>query len=202
MKPIAAESRLLRHEVERSCSDSYDEIDATHRRFLRRCRRLVGLRSAQRWDRRAAGHARSGTAAIPKKLLQAGVRDVLRISDARMSARATARASCTWRRIVRGGPLALLKEGDVRQLDVEARRIDMLVATTSSRAGKRVLRTRRLPARYGRSFSSTSSGHEGCDFDFLEGGHPYPNRRSTDDVPPARSHSQHFRQDLLAERSS
>src|SRR3954468_13280798 len=69
-----------------------------------------------------------GMLPIPKKLLAQGVRDMLRISDARMSG--TAYGACVLHVAPEsfvGGPLALLREGDTIALDVEARRIDMLV---------------------------------------------------------------------------
>ena len=65
---------------------------------------------------------------IPKKLLAAGVRDMVRISDARMSGTATAPASCTSRpRPASAGRSALVRDGDLIELDVAARRLDLLV---------------------------------------------------------------------------
>jgi dihydroxyacid dehydratase/phosphogluconate dehydratase len=101
------------------------------------------------------------------------VRDMLRISDARMSG--TSYGACVLHVAPEsfvGGPLALLREGDVIRLDVSARRIDMVV-------GEDELQKRRAewrapvgvyPRGYGRLFlEHIKQAHEGCDFDFLEG---------------------------------
>ena len=70
-----------------------------------------------------------GNLPIPQKLLKAGVRDMVRISDARMSG--TSYGACVLHvspESFVGGPLALLKEGDVVELDVAARQLNMRVS--------------------------------------------------------------------------
>ena len=101
-----------------------------------------------------------------------GVRDMVRISDARMSG--TSYGACILHVATEayvGGPLALLRTGDMVSIDVAARRIDMEV-------GAEELARRRAawvapPPRYGRGYGWMFSQHigqanDGCDFDFLQ----------------------------------
>ena len=93
-----------------------------------------------------AGMPEWGQLPIPQKLLEHGVRDMLRISDARMSG--TSYGACVLHVAPEsfvGGPLALLKTGDLIKLDVEARSLDMLVSEDdldARRAGRLCLRHR------------------------------------------------------------
>jgi dihydroxy-acid dehydratase len=114
-----------------------------------------------------------GMLPIPGKLLKQGVRDMVRISDARMSG--TAYGACvlhvspeSWI----GGPLALVEDGDLISLDVERQKLDLLVPEAE-------LKNRRegwmKPApRHGRGYMAlyaerVTQAHQGCDFDFLGG---------------------------------
>lgn len=115
-----------------------------------------------------------GMLPIPQKLLQAGVRDMLRISDARMSG--TSYGACILHVTPEahvGGPLALVQTGDVISVDVPAGRIDLEVPTGE------VDRRRALwsppPVRFDRGYGWAYAKHvlqanQGCDFDFLETG--------------------------------
>jgi dihydroxy-acid dehydratase len=126
----------------------------------------------------APGMPEWGQLPIPKKLLQAGVRDMVRISDARMSG--TSYGACVLHVTPEshvGGPLALVKDGDRISLDVPARRIELLV-DDAELARRRAAWTQPAP-RYTRGFGSLYLEHvtqadEGCDFDFLEGDAPTP----------------------------
>jgi dihydroxy-acid dehydratase len=114
-----------------------------------------------------------GQLPIPKKLLQRGVRDMVRISDARMSG--TSYGACVLHVAPEsfiGGPLALVEEGDMIELDVPGRRLTLKVDDSE------LARRRRLwkapPARHARGYGAMFARHikqanEGCDFDFLEG---------------------------------
>ncbi len=117
-----------------------------------------------------------GMLPIPKKLLQAGVRDMVRISDARMSG--TSYGTCVLHvspESAVGGPLALVRSGDAITLDVPARSIslDVDAATLDARRAAWV-----APApRYARGFGllnarEVTQAHEGCDYRFLEGHAP------------------------------
>ena len=119
-----------------------------------------------------------GQLPIPKKLLKEGVRDMLRISDARMSG--TSYGACVLHVAPEsfvGGPLALLREGDIVELDVAARRIDMRVdeSELARRRAAWVAPKSIYPRGYGRMFiEHIQQADEGCDFDFLEGTAPIP----------------------------
>ncbi len=112
---------------------------------------------------------------LPKKLLQQGVRDMLRISDARMSG--TSYGACILHVSPEahvGGPLALVRTGDIITVDIPARRITLEVPQEELD-----LRRGLMPepkARFGRGYGWMFSrhirqAHEGCDFDFLETAH-------------------------------
>jgi dihydroxy-acid dehydratase len=114
-----------------------------------------------------------GMLPLPKKLLTKGVRDMLRISDARMSG--TAYGTCVLHvspESHAGGPLALVRDGDEISLDVEGRKLDVLVAPAEL-AGRRA-QWQRPEIKYARGYLALYServtqAHEGCDFDFLSG---------------------------------
>jgi dihydroxy-acid dehydratase len=110
---------------------------------------------------------------VPKKLLQKGVRDVLRISDSRMSG--TSYGACVLHvapEAAVGGPLALVKEGDIIELDVETRKLNVLVSEEelAKRRAAWVPPKTQFPRGYGQMFlAHIKQANEGCDFDFLEG---------------------------------
>lgn len=114
-----------------------------------------------------------GMLPIPKKLLEAGVRDMVRVSDARMSG--TAYGTCVLHvspESFVGGPLALVETGDPIVLDVPARRLDLDVPEEVLAARRSSWVPRELPATrgYARLFAQhVTQAHEGCDFDFLHG---------------------------------
>jgi len=119
-----------------------------------------------------------GMLPVPKKLLQQGVRDMVRVSDARMSG--TSYGTCVLHVAPEsfvGGPLALVKSGDLIELDVEQRVLNLQVPQEEL---KRRQAAWQPPARkYARGYGSLFSQHvrqadEGCDFDFLEGTSPVP----------------------------
>ncbi len=123
----------------------------------------------------APGMPEAGYLPIPKKLLASGVRDMVRISDARMSG--TAFGTIVLHitpESADGGPLALVRSGDMIRLDVEARQIELLVDTAELDARRAALPPLTTPdwARrgYARLFHETVlQADEGCDFDFLRG---------------------------------
>ena len=108
---------------------------------------------------------------IPKKLLKAGVRDMVRISDGRMSGTSYGTCIlhvCPESRI--GGPLALVRDGDMIRLDAAARRLDWLVDEAEMAARRRAWTA--PPPHYVRGYGAMFSAHvlqadEGCDFDYL-----------------------------------
>jgi dihydroxy-acid dehydratase len=114
-----------------------------------------------------------GMLPIPKKLLEKGVRDMVRISDARMSG--TAYGTCVLHVAPEsfvGGPLALVQTGDQITLDVPARRLDLLVSEEALASRRSAWTPRPRPASrgYTQLFADhVTQANEGCDFDFLHG---------------------------------
>jgi dihydroxy-acid dehydratase len=119
-----------------------------------------------------------GQLPIPKKLLEQGVRDMVRISDARMSG--TSYGACVLHVAPEshvGGPLALVRDGDIVSLDVPARTLNLEV-NHSELERRRAAWVRPQP-HFERGFGALYQAHitqanEGCDFDFLEGTAPTP----------------------------
>ena len=126
----------------------------------------------------APGMPEWGQLPIPKKLLEAGVRDMLRISDARMSG--TSYGACVLHvtpEAYVGGPLAVVRDGDLIQLDVHARSLSLLVSDEELAARQRAWKAPQ--PRFERGFGWLYSRHVlqadlGCDFDFLETVHDAP----------------------------
>jgi dihydroxy-acid dehydratase len=120
----------------------------------------------------APGMPEAGYLPIPRKLAQAGVKDMVRISDARMSGTAfgTIVLHVTPESAV-GGPLALVRTGDTIRLDVERRSIELLVdeAELDRRAAEPSTGAHPAPRRgYAKLFHDTvTQADRGCDFDFL-----------------------------------
>jgi dihydroxy-acid dehydratase len=119
----------------------------------------------------APGMPEWGMLPLPKKLLAAGVRDMVRISDARMSG--TSYGTCVLHVAPEahvGGPLGLVRDGDLVSLDVPRRRLDLQVGAEEL-ARRRSARPPR-PAPYVRGYGAMYAAHvsqanRGCDFDFL-----------------------------------
>jgi dihydroxyacid dehydratase/phosphogluconate dehydratase len=113
-----------------------------------------------------------GMLPIPKALIKQGHRDMLRISDARMSG--TSYGACVLHVAPEsyvGGPLALLQTGDMVRLDLANRRLDMLVdeAELENRRAALSPPPKRFERGYGYMFSQhVTQADKGCDFDFLE----------------------------------
>ncbi len=117
------------------------------------------------------GMPEAGSLPIPTKLLAAGVRDMVRVSDARMSGTAggTVVLHVAPEAAV-GGPLALVQDGDEIVLDAEARRLDLLVSEAELARRRAAWRPLAPPAPrgYRRLFAErVLQASEGCDFDFL-----------------------------------
>ena len=132
----------------------------------------------------APGMPEAGNLPIPKKLLEQGVRDMVRLSDARMSG--THYGTCVLHvcpESAVGGPLALVRNGDLIALDVAARSITLQVPVQEldRRHAEWQLAQQAAPAarRYRRSYAALYQQHvtqadEGADFDFLQGAELLP----------------------------
>ncbi len=178
IKPAAMEGSLLRHTgravVFRDYNDMAARIDDPALDIDRDC--VIVLQGAG--PQGAPGMPEWGQLPIPKKLLQQGVRDMLRVSDARMSG--TSYGACVLHVAPEshvGGPLALVRDGDDIALDVPARRIELLV--DAAELERRRAAWKPPEPRYARGFGALYLKHvtqadKGCDFDFLEAGAPTP----------------------------
>ncbi len=119
-----------------------------------------------------------GMLPIPKKLLRQGVRDMVRISDARMSG--TSYGTCilhvapeSWV----GGPLSLVRSGDLIEVNVPLRKLEVKVSKDELNSRKAAQKTK--PVKFSRGYGKIFSEHvlqanKGCDFDFLEPAGPTP----------------------------
>jgi dihydroxy-acid dehydratase len=123
--------------------------------------------------RGAPGMPEWGHLPIPRKLLQKGVKDMVRISDARISGTSfgTIVVHVAPESAV-GGPLAVVKDGDLIELDVDARRLELQIP--DSELQKRLAAWKPAAPHYTRGYGKLFLDHilqanEGCDFDFLRG---------------------------------
>jgi dihydroxy-acid dehydratase len=123
--------------------------------------------------RGAPGMPEAGYLPIPKKILRAGVKDMVRISDARMSGTAfgTIVLHITPESAV-GGPLALVRTGDMIRLDVARRSIELLVDEAELQERQAALKPQAPPEGANRGYAwlfneAILQADEGCDFDFL-----------------------------------
>jgi dihydroxy-acid dehydratase len=180
IKPAAMDQKFLKHagpaivfddypSMKKAVDDETLDITADH---------VLVLRNAG--PQGGPGMPEWGMLPMPKKLLKEGHRDMLRLSDARMSG--TSYGACVLHVAPEsyiGGPLALLKTGDIVSIDVEARTINMDVSDEEL-AARRAAWVPPAP-RYERGYGWVYTKHiqqadEGCDFDFLrtEFGAPVP----------------------------
>jgi dihydroxy-acid dehydratase len=178
IKPAAAESRLHRHTgpavVFADYNDMAARIDAPDLPVTPDS--VLVLKHAGPLG--APGMPEWGQLPIPKKILAQGVRDMVRISDARMSG--TSYGACVLHVAPEsfiGGPLALVQDGDIIELDVPGRTLNLRVS--DAELARRRAAWEAPPPRYERGYGAIFSQHvtqanEGCDFDFLERGAPTP----------------------------
>jgi dihydroxy-acid dehydratase len=171
IKPSACEPRLLRHTGRALVFDDYPSLKAASEDpdLDVTADDILVLRNA---GPKGAGMPEWGMLPIPTKLLKQGVRDMLRLSDARMSG--TSYGGCLLHcapEAYVGGPLALVRTGDHICVDVPARRIHLEVSDAELAARRAAWVA--PPARYERGYGWMFGRHilqanEGCDFDFLE----------------------------------
>jgi dihydroxy-acid dehydratase len=172
IKPSACSPALLRHTGPALVFDDYPslkqaiddpDLDVTPDHVL-------VLRNAG--PQGGPGMPEWGMLPIPTKLVKQGVRDMMRLSDARMSG--TSYGACVLHvspEAYVGGPLALVRTGDLISVDVPARRIELQVSDEelARRRADWTPPPRRFERGYGHMFSQhVRQAHEGCDFDYLE----------------------------------
>jgi dihydroxy-acid dehydratase len=179
IKPTCADARLLKHVgpavVFSSYADLKARIDDEHLSVTSDS--VLVLQGAG--PQGAPGIPEWGMLPIPKKLLRQGVRDMVRISDARMSG--TSYGACVLHvapESAVGGPLALVRDGDLIELDVRARRLHLQVDEDELARRREQWRppAKRFDRGYGLLFSmECTQADQGCDFKFLHaGGRPAP----------------------------
>jgi dihydroxy-acid dehydratase len=173
IKPAAAEPRLLKHKgpavVFANYNDMAARIDDPKLPVTKDS--VIVLKHAG--PQGAPGMPEWGQLPIPKKLLAEGVRDMLRISDARMSG--TSYGACVLHVAPEsfvGGPLEFVRDGDVIELDVDARKLHLHVS--DDELARRRAAWKAPQPKFTRGFGALYQSHitqadQGCDFDFLEG---------------------------------
>ena len=172
IKPAAAEQHLLQHTgravVFRDYNDLAARIDDERLDVDETC--VIVLQNAG--PQGAPGMPEWGQLPIPKKLLAKGVRDMVRISDARMSG--TSYGACVLHVAPEsyvGGPLAFVRDGDRITLDVPGRKLHLHV--DDAELARRRAAWKAPAPRFDRGFGALYQQHirqanDGCDFDFLE----------------------------------
>ncbi|WP_374299175.1 L-arabinonate dehydratase [Ferrovibrio sp.] len=172
IKPSACEPRFLKHSgpalvfddypsMKKAVEDESLDVTADHVLILRNAGPLGG-----------PGMPEWGMLPIPKKLVKQGVRDMVRISDARMSG--TSYGACILHVAPEsyiGGPLCLVRNGDIISIDVDKRSISLDVP--EAELARRRAEWKQPEPRYERGYGWMFSKHikqadQGCDFDFLE----------------------------------
>jgi dihydroxy-acid dehydratase len=178
IKPAAADKRFLKHRGKAIAFEDYnhmmreierDDLDVTPDHIL-------VLKNAG--PKGGPGMPEWGMLPIPKRLLGQGVRDMIRISDGRMSG--TSYGACILHVAPEsfvGGPLALVQTGDEIEIDVDKRSIHLHVS--DAELAKRKAAWQKPAPKYPRGYGALYSDHigqadQGCDFDFLGAGGAIP----------------------------
>jgi dihydroxy-acid dehydratase len=174
IKPTAADPRLHQHtgravvfkdynDLAARINDERLEVDADSVLVLQNAGPLGG-----------PGMPEWGMLPIPTKLLKQGVRDMVRISDARMSG--TSYGACVLHvapEAFVGGPLAFVRDGDLIELDVPNRKLNLIVSDAELTARRAAWQppARRYERGWGALYAShVTQADAGCDFDFLHAG--------------------------------
>ena len=181
IKPAAADPRFLKHRGKAIAFDDYnhmmqeierDDLDVTPDHIL-------VLKNAG--PKGGPGMPEWGTPPIPKRLLGQGVRDMIRISDGRMSG--TSYGACILHVAPEsfvGGPLNFVQTGDEIEIDVDQRSIHLHVS--DAELARRKAAWKQPAPKYQRGYGAMFSEHigqadQGCDFDFLQVKRRCPSRR-------------------------
>ena len=178
IKPSAASKHLLRHSGKALVFDNQPQMLAAMADPELDCDENTVLVLRNAGPVGAPGMPEWGNLPIPKKLLKAGVRDMLRLSDARMSG--THYGTCVLHiapESAVGGPLALVRTGDTITLDVPARSLQLDVPEEELARRRAAWSAPVQPFQRGFTWlyqQHVTQAHEGCDFDFLQGTQPTP----------------------------
>ncbi|MFO1305527.1 MAG: L-arabinonate dehydratase [Burkholderiales bacterium] len=172
IKPAAMEPHLAKHTGPAVVFRDYNDMNARVDDLALPVTKDSVLVLQSAGPQGAPGLPEWGQLPIPKKLLQEGVRDMLRISDARMSG--TSYGACVLHVAPEshvGGPLALVRDGDMITLDVAKRTLTLEVDDTE--LARRRAAWKAPKPHFTRGFGTlylkhVTQANEGCDFDFLE----------------------------------
>jgi dihydroxy-acid dehydratase len=178
IKTAAADAKLMQHTGRAIVFKDYDDMEARMNRddLAVDANSVLVLQNAGPLG--GPGMPEWGMLPLPQKILKQGIRDMVRISDARMSG--TSYGTCILHvspESFVGGPLALVRDGDEIKLDVRNRRLDVLVS--DEELARRKAEWVKPAARYGRGYGAlyeerVTQAHLGCDFDFLSAGTATP----------------------------
>ncbi|MCP5151961.1 MAG: dihydroxy-acid dehydratase [Ectothiorhodospiraceae bacterium] len=178
IKPAAAEAHLLQHRGPAVVFEDYNDMAARidDPALAVTADSVLVLKNAGPVG--GPGMPEWGQLPLPRKLLEQGVRDMLRISDARMSG--TSYGACVLHvapESAVGGPLALVREGDEIEIDVAGRALRLHVS--DEELARRRAAWKAPAPHYGRGFGALHAKHvtqadAGCDFDFLADGPAVP----------------------------
>jgi dihydroxy-acid dehydratase len=178
IKAAAATPKLLKHTGRAVVFEDYNDMAARIDRddLEADADSVLVLRNAGPLG--GPGMPEWGMLPVPKKLLKQGVRDMVRVSDARMSG--TSYGTCVLHVAPEsyvGGPLALVRSGDLIELDVDKRQLNLKVSPEELQKRKSAWKppVRKYERSYGAIFAQhVRQADQGCDFDFLEGTAPVP----------------------------
>jgi dihydroxy-acid dehydratase len=178
IKPTAASPHLLEHKGRAVVFKDYDDLSAriNDPDLIVDENSVLVLQNAGPIG--GPGMPEWGMLPLPQKLLEKGVRDMVRISDARMSG--TSYGACVLHvspESFVGGPLALVREGDFIELSVSNRKLELCISDEEME--KRRAEWKPPAPYYARGFGALYTAHvtqaeEGCDFDFLHRGAETP----------------------------
>jgi len=178
LKPSAATPQLMKHRgravVFENIEDYHERVDDPNLEIDGSC--VMVLKNCG--PRGYPGFAEVGNMALPQKVLKKGITDMVRISDARMSGTAYGTVVLhTSPEAAVGGPLALVKNGDMIELDVERRRLHLDVS--EAELAQRRSQWKAPPPHDARGYLRLYCEHvnqadKGCDLDFLVGGSGAP----------------------------
>jgi dihydroxy-acid dehydratase len=178
IKPTAADPKLMKHSgpamVFRDYNDMAARLDDDNLPVTKDS--VLVLQNAGPLG--GPGFPEWGMLPMPKKLLKQGVKDMVRISDARMSG--TSYGTCVLHVAPEsfvGGPLAFVQTGDIIELDVPGRKLTLKVSDEELAKRKAAWTPKQViyPRGYGKMFAKhVTQADKGCDFDFLHGGSTVP----------------------------
>jgi dihydroxy-acid dehydratase len=176
IKHTAADPRLLRHSGPAVVFQNYNDLEARIDDDALNVTPDSVLVLQDAGPLGGPGMPEWGMLPIPKKLLARGIRDMVRISDARMSG--TSYGACVLHVAPEsfvGGPLAFVRDGDIIELDVPARRLTLQVGDDELARRRAAWQPREVayPRGFGKMYARhVTQANRGCDFDFLEGTAP------------------------------